>query len=319
MLTKPYFFRLVKRAYTCRHSAEHERIMSRARKWYGMDRVAARSRFLSNWFMDFIVQAQYGIFHSGASNAIELGTAGIGVGDLRIHCSTGDINSSLVYLIGFSDNLTFFRIYRLFASPGSTAVDVGANLGIHTLALSDCVSHGKVLSFEPRRSVYPKLIDNVNENGITNVVASDKALGDSVGGGRLHVEENDFNIGKARLSDQGNQAVDVTTLDHALKGSTSAVSLIKIDTEGHELHVLRGAACLLADHKPVLVCEYSPASYSFDQLKSLIPYRARYYKVPYNQYEKLERIQTCTLHPCDLLIVPEEKLNRETWDQFDSL
>ena len=319
ILTKPYFFRLVKTAYTCRHSAEHEKIMARARKWYGVEQVAAHSRFLSRWFMDFIVQAQCDLFASKTPKSFELGAAEIGVGDLRIHCSTGDINSSIVYLLGFSDNLTFFRIYRIFALPDSVAVDVGANLGIHTLALSDCVLRGTVFSFEPRLSVYAKLIDNLNENGIMNVVASDKALGDSIGESHLHVDENDFNVGKARMGDQGNQVVDVTTLDDALKDSPSTVSLIKIDTEGYELQVLRGAACVLADHRPVLVCEFSPSAYSFCQLKNLIPYRAHYFRIPQNQHEKLEPMQDSFNHPCDLLIVPEEKLTHEVWDKLDSL
>ena len=254
--------------------------------------------------MDFIVQAQCDIFASKTLKSFELGAAEIGVGDLRIHCSTGDINSSIVYLLGFSDNLTFFRIYRIFALPDSVAVDVGANLGIHTLALSDCVLRGTVFSFEPRRSVYAKLIDNLNENGIMNVVASEKALGDSIGESHLHVDEDDFNIGKARMGDQGNQVVDVTTLDDALKDSPSTVSLIKIDTEGYELQVLRGAACVLADHRPVF------ASVSF------IPFGLF---LSYNHYEKLEMIQTSTSRPCDLLIVPEEKLTREVWDRLDSL
>ena len=318
-LTKPYFFRLVKTAYTCRHSAEHKKIMARARRWHGVEPVAAHSRFLSRWFMDFIVQAQYDLFASKTLKSFELGAAEIGVGDLRIHCSTGDINSSIVYLLGFSDNLTFFRIYRIFALPDSVAVDVGANLGIHTLALSDCVLRGTVFSFEPRLSVYEKLIDNLKENGIMNVVASDKALGDSVGESHLHVDENDFNIGKARMGDQGNQVVDVTTLDDALKNSPSMVSLIKIDTEGYELQVLRGAACVLADHRPVLVCEFSPSAYSFCQLKNLIPYRAHYFRIPQNQYEKLEPMQDSSSHPCDLLIVPEEKLTHEVWNKLDSL
>jgi len=319
MLTKPYFFRLVKNAYTCRHSAEHKKIMARARKWYGLEQVSPPGRFFSRWFMDFIIQAQYDIFASKTWKAFELGAAEIGVGDLRIHCSTGDINSSIVYLLGFSDNLTFFRIYRIFALPDSVAVDVGANLGIHTLALSGCVLRGTVLSFEPRLSVFAKLIDNLNENGIMNVVASDKALGDSIGKGHLYVDEDDFNIGKARMGDQGNQVVDVTTLDHALQDPPSTVSLIKIDTEGCELQVLRGAACVLADHRPVLVCEYSPPAYSFCQLKNLIPYRAHYFRIPQNQYEKLEPMQDSSNHPCDLLIVPEEKLTQEVWDKLDSL
>jgi len=317
MLTKPYFVRLVKNAYNCRHSAEHKKIMTRARKWYGLEQVSPPGRFFSRWFMDFIIQAQYDIFASQMMPCFELGLSEIGVGNLKIRCSTGDINSSIVYLLGYSDNITFFHLYRIFALQNTVAVDVGANLGMHTLVLSDCVMRGTVFSFEPRRSVYARLIDNLNVNGITNVVASDKALGDSVGESRLHSEQNDFNIGKARMGDQGNQVVDVTTLDHALQDPPSTVSLIKIDTEGCELQVLRGAASVMAEHRPVIVCEFSPLTYSLGQLKGLIPYPAHYFRIPYNRHEKLEPMQDGSDHPCDILILPEEKLTKEVWDKLD--
>lgn len=319
MLTKPYVSRLVKTAYRRRHSAQHGQIMSWARRFYGIERVSVYSRFWSKWFMDFVVQAQIEIFQSNPLAAIKLGTARIGMGDLRIHCSTGDINSSLVYLMGFSDNLTYFRVYSIFARPDSIAVDVGANLGMHTLVLADCVSRGAVFSFEPRRSVYARMIDNVFENGITNVVVSDKALGDYEGVGFLHVDENDFNIGKALLGEQGNEAVEVTTLDDALKNASSAVSLIKIDTEGSELQVLSGASRSLADHKPVIVCEFTASACAFHDLKHLIPYRACYFRIPQTFYEKLEPVYGSPARPCDLLIVPEDRLTREVRSKMDDL
>jgi len=319
MLTKPYVSRLVKTAYRRGHSAQHRKIMSWARRFYGVERVSVHRRFWSKWLMDFVVQAQIDIFRSDRLAAVELGAAGIGMGDLRIHCSTGDINSSIVYLMGFSDNMTYFRIYRMFARPNSIAVDVGANLGIHTLVLADCVSRGTVFSFEPRRSAYARMIDNLMENGITNVAASDQALGDAIGVGCLLVDENDFNIGKSHLGEQGGQAVEVTTLDDALKNSSSAVSLIKIDTEGYELQVLRGASRTLTDHKPVIVCEFTPSAYSFCDLKHLVPYRARHFRIPQTFYEKLEPVHDDHAHPCDLLIVPEDRLTREVQDMLVSL
>lgn len=319
MLTKSFFLRLVHAAYRCRDSAQHEKIMSKARQSYGIEPVAACRRLWSRWFIDFIVQAQHDIFASTTLQPFALGPGRIGVGDLKICCSTGDVNSSGVYLMGFSDNLTFFRLYSMFAPPDSVAVDVGANLGMHTLVLADCVSRGVVFSFEPRRSVYGKLIGNVSENGITNVIVSDKALGDSVGVSLLHVDENDFNIGKARLGERGNQAVEVTTLDDVLKDSASTVSLVKIDTEGYELQVIRGATRVLAEHRPVVISEFSPSTYSFRDLKHLIPYRACYFRIPQTYYEKLEPMHDDPAHPCDLLIVPEDKLTREVQDKLDTL
>src|SRR5262245_50605848 len=68
-----------------------------------------------------------------------LGTAGIGFEDLKIHARVTDADSSRVYLAGFDESLTLFSMYRQAIIPGTTAVDVGANIGVHSLVLSRCV------------------------------------------------------------------------------------------------------------------------------------------------------------------------------------
>lgn len=294
--------------------------MMRARKWYGFEPVGFFSRFLSEWFMDFVFQAQFDLFNYQHENAVELGSAEIGVGDLKILCSTKDSNSSIVYLLGFSDNSTYFDLYKDFAMPDSVAVDVGANLGIHSLVLSYYVgARGKVFSFEPNVFVYRRMLDVLRENKISNVILSDKGVGDSIGTKYFNLNERDFNIGKAHVSEKRGQTIEMTTLDYELKSSKLPVSLIKIDVEGYELKVLKGATETLIIHKPFLVCEFNPNSYCFDELKSLIPYDAYYFRIPVNYYDKIEIIQNQLKDHCDLLIVPHERLRKENRTKLANL
>ena len=150
--------------------------------------------------MDCIFQAQADVFKAKVSAALDLGAAGIGVDGLRIRCSAENANSSTVYLLGFDSNVTQFEVYRLFALPGTATIDVGANLGIHSLVLSTFVGGGgKVFAFEPVPSIRAMMEENLRINHITNVEVNEYALGNSTG--EVSFEENagDFNIGKGRV------------------------------------------------------------------------------------------------------------------------
>ncbi len=318
--TKKHFLELIQKSYLYKSSCEHQKIMMRARKWYGIERAGFLSRFLSGWFMDFVFQAQNDLFNAQYQSIVDLGTAKIGVGELKVLCSTKDSNSSIVYLLGFSDNMTYFDLYTNFALPNSIAVDVGANLGIHSLVLSYCVgAGGKVFSFEPNLSVYERMQDILRENEISNVIMSGKGVGDSIGLKYFNLNEGDFNIGKACVSEKGERTIKMTTLDYELRDSQLPISLIKIDVEGYELKVLKGTIQTLRTHKPILVCEFNPNSYSFDELKRLIPYEACYFRIPVNYYDKIEIIQNQLKDHCDLLIVPYVRLTEADRSQLEKL
>ena len=63
--------------------------------------------------------------------------------------------------------------------PGDTVYDVGGNLGVYTVLLAKVVGEkGMVVAFEPHHETYEQLLDNVRLNGLTNVRAFQKALGE---------------------------------------------------------------------------------------------------------------------------------------------
>ncbi len=258
--------------------------------------------------MDFVFEAQRGLHRSKTLPLLDLGATSIGVGPLKMHCSSGDINSSVVYLLGFIDEMVFFDLYRCFASKGTLAVDVGANLGIHTLLLSRCVGdEGRVIAFEPMPFLNERLCANVELNGLTNVVIRRKGVGNERTVAHMDMDPEDFNIGRAHISAQGDHAITLTTLDHELKDITSPVSLVKIDTEGYELDVIKGSRRILEEHRTVLVCEFNPGSYSYHDVRESIPSDYLYFRMPGNYHGRLESVPGDLKAVCDLLIVPREK------------
>jgi FkbM family methyltransferase len=157
-----------------------------------------------------------------------------------------------VYDIALSEALA-----RLIA-PGDTIVDAGANVGYATLLASLAAGPaGKVVAFEPHPTLFPILEGNVERARQRYVIAAvdlrQSALSDAPGTAILEVPDGfAANDGVSRLATASTGAdtspvVRVETLDDVLNGT--AVTVLKLDVEGFERAVLRGAARTLREHR----------------------------------------------------------------------
>jgi FkbM family methyltransferase len=137
------------------------------------------------------------------------------------------------------------RLLRRFVKPGSLAVDVGANIGVYAVFLSRLVgASGSVLAFEPEPQNFARLQDAVR--GRRNVAAFRAAVGEASGpshlylSGALNVDHRSYDSGEDRHC----MPVEMVAIDDCLDGRS--VSTMKIDVQGFELSVLKGAARTLA-------------------------------------------------------------------------
>ncbi|MBW6397000.1 FkbM family methyltransferase [Roseomonas sp. HJA6] len=147
------------------------------------------------------------------------------------------------------------RLVPLLADPRRVSIDVGANRGIWTEMLRR--HSGAVLAFEPN----PKLFRELSRRLGSGATALPIALSDASGSAELRVprrrkgySNQGATLAHDSLGDCAYGAVSVPTrrLDEI---ETGDVGLIKIDVEGYEAAVLRGAAGLIARCRPVLVIE----------------------------------------------------------------
>jgi hypothetical protein len=204
--TAPFVRRLVTNAYAHPNGPGHRRIQRAARSWYGLDRCGPLGRIASRWLIDFVFQVQQERSLRERVGVLSAPSP-IGFDGLMIECSAADANSSVVYLYGFSDNVTSFALYRRYATTGTVAIDIGANLGLHALVLSRCVGgNGHVFAYEPLAPIYQRLTANVGLNHAFNVVTRPYGLGDRSGTMRFNVHAGEFNIGKGRVARKGMQA-----------------------------------------------------------------------------------------------------------------
>lgn len=144
------------------------------------------------------------------------------------------------------------HLVRSLLRPGMHAVDVGANLGYYMLLLREAVgAAGRVDCFEPEPDNLAELERNVAANGFRNVRVSAVALGDS------HAEVGlQRGVNGTVLADGGAELqVPLRRLDELID---VPIDFLKIDVEGYEAHVLRGAADTLRSSRPTLFVEVHP-------------------------------------------------------------
>ena len=147
-----------------------------------------------------------------------------------------------------------------FRSQKFTILDVGSNIGIHSLFLADLCSHAKIIAFEPDPSTFAQLEMHIKDNKMETIIKPiNIALSDVVGTADFFVtSDNAYNGLKDtnRKKLFGKLPVKVNTIDNWVKANDlPPIGLIKIDVEGLEHQVINGARGTIARYKPILVIE----------------------------------------------------------------
>jgi len=153
------------------------------------------------------------------------------------------------------------HLARQLLAPGDVFVDGGANIGLFTLIGAQRVgARGKVLAFEPGRSVRLRLMENVTLNGLAHVEVIPFALAAIPGEAAFRA----FDVGGAGLNhlapadEEGGdiETVALVALDDVVIPSDRArLTLLKLDLEGAEHAALRGATMLLGQVRPDIIIE----------------------------------------------------------------
>lgn len=170
-------------------------------------------------------------------------------------------------------------------SAGDTLLDVGANVGIFSIAFADAVGvQGKVLALEPHPQNIERLKNNIELNHFQNVQIFPVAAGQVTREVELHLADDlAYASTIAVIGEHGNDQV-MTTLMRKLdeiwqQVGAPQVTVLKIDVEGGELEVLKGAEELLRVCQPVIMAEANTKE-NLDQLKNWLLPKGYIYKHP---------------------------------------
>jgi FkbM family methyltransferase len=197
-----------------------------------------------------------------------------------------DLNEGIdfsIFLLGCFEKGTVKALDRLIRK-GDTVIDIGANIGAHTIHMAQKVSNnGRVFALEPTDFAFKKLVQNVNinldlsgriklrqillvdtDNDSSKEIYSSWPLINSHDSHKVHqgVKKTIIGASKIRLDD----FISFENIDK--------VDLIKLDVDGNELEVLKGGIELINKFSPIFVMELAPDQYekkeNFDKVVELL-------------------------------------------------
>jgi len=157
----------------------------------------------------------------------------------------------------------FAELFERLVLPGDRCIDVGANVGVHTIRLAKLVgSRGEVIAIEPDTELAHRAGNNLRLNGLSNVRVIEAAADRRSGGKVILYRPDNLDSNKARASmlhhsylTGSTVEVQTVAIDDICPGP---VALIKIDVEGFEQAVVEGAVSTIAHHQPAVIFEYAP-------------------------------------------------------------
>ncbi len=175
------------------------------------------------------------------------------------------------------------EIFTHFVQPGAIVLDVGANIGAHTVPLAQLVGPGGVVvAFEPQPVLHQILCANLALNSIPNTLTHAMALGDRQGSCQIPFLDyaSSFNFGGVSMDMvKEGETVPMGTLDAF---HLQRIDFIKLDVEGFESKVLKGGTKTIDRCRPVIYLENDRAEKSANLIQLLFEmgYRLWWHRPP---------------------------------------
>lgn len=149
------------------------------------------------------------------------------------------------------------ELCKEYISETSIVLDIGANIGLHSIYLSGLAKDGCILAFEPSLATFSFLL--INTANISNIVPINLAVSDE---GKIadffHTSDNAYS---SLIDTKRKEVISVTKVpcmrvDDVVSGlQLNRVDFVKIDVEGLEFEVLKGMVEVMTKHQPVIFCE----------------------------------------------------------------
>ena len=227
------------------------------------------------------------------------------------------IGKSLQHYGEWSEPETF--LFKQMLRDGDVVVEAGANIGTHTVMLSQAVGDtGKVYAFEPQRHNFQLLCSNLVINQRLNVYTHQWAIGSTDGDIEFPApspsSDNNFGAVSLHTAHQSphNESVPIRRIDSL---NLPRLDFLKADVEGYEVQVLQGAMQTIERCRPIIHLEYlnhytlDCSSQYFEQLKPL-GYRLWFFLSPlFNTQNHLGNTENLFkgLWSFDMICIPDER------------
>jgi len=174
---------------------------------------------------------------------------------IRYRLDLNEPIDSSIYYEGCFEPITTSLINK-FVKEGMTVLDIGANIGCHTLRFAKLVGdNGKVIAFEPMSWAFSKLNTNIALNGFKNITLEKIVLSNINQQNQLAYFRTSWKLDGKAVSEV-KEYVDIFTLDeYVRKVNLAKIDFIKLDVDGYEYKVLEGVEVTIRRFKPLMLIE----------------------------------------------------------------
>ena len=212
-------------------------------------------------------------------------------------CVPNDLTLMTTYILleqedWFEDEIGFVRT---LLQRGDRVIDIGANYGVYTLTAASTVGpEGKVWAFEPCTETSEFLRQSVHDNGFGNVEIVSTALSDRQGCSYLSLSPNSELNAVTDVRDPAGryEEIETDTLDRCMSQfGWSDIAFLKIDAEGKEESILKGAQTFLTVNSPLVMYEIKAG----ERINRNLPTEFR--SIGYDSYRLVPGLNA--LVPCD--------------------
>ena len=190
-------------------------------------------------------------------------------GTIKIATNQTSYLTQLLFWDGYK-NFEYSALFEMLSKDVDSFLDIGSNIGYYSLIACKSNPKIKAYAFEPALGPKHYLNKNIVLNNFENQIKPvDLALSDTTGSIDFYeVESLKYKNLKYNLAGEGNagtkttsrnfikNTVQATTLDKFVETEKiSKIDLIKIDTEGTEIHILNSGIDIIKSHEPIVICE----------------------------------------------------------------
>jgi FkbM family methyltransferase len=161
-----------------------------------------------------------------------------------------------IYFKGCFEPMATAVMYK-YVKFGMTVLDIGANIGCHTLLYAKLVGRsGKVIAFEPMKWAIAKLKRNMELNDFSNIIVEKVALSDVNDKRSVYFRSSYTLDDDSAPESEVNEDVNFMTLDTYVESRRlNKIDFIKLDVDGFESKVIRGGLKTIRKFKPVIIME----------------------------------------------------------------
>lgn len=183
-----------------------------------------------------------------------------------------------------SYELNITELIKLYLKKNSVFIDIGANIGIHSLSVAKSAS--AVYAFEPIDFIREKLVNNISLNRIENIIVVPFALSNENKVIKTNFSSSSSNQGTFSIVNEAEGISEIKCVigdEYISNNAITNISVIKIDVEGFEHSVLQGLKSTILSHKPVIFFEYD-TNYIGRDNKTATDYDTFFKSLDYNLF-----------------------------------